>query len=97
MSSLYDFTHHQMGVGTCKQKFRTIPPDVPENQKDASSAPVSGTISGNAKANEARFTGALKGDLYYSQWEAENTHHGRVENHATVLGKVIEKEIFPLG
>ncbi len=96
MSSLYDFTHHQMGVGTGRQKFRTPEPDKTPTQEEAPAA-VSGTIAGNARANEARLAGDLKGDLYYSQWEAKDTHHGRVENHATVLGKVIEKEIFPLG
>lgn len=97
MSSLYDFTHHQMGVGTGRQKIRTIQPDESAKQETTPPPPVHGTISGNAQANKARFSGALKGDLYYSQWEAENTHHGRIENHTTVLGKVIEKEIFPLG
>lgn len=99
MSSLYDFTHHKLGEDPGTQSGLEPPILDPQEEPIPQQAapPQHGTIDCNARANQARFDGALKGDLYYSQWEAKNSHHGRVENHATVLGKVLEKEIFPLG
>lgn len=96
MSSLHDFVHHKLGEDPGRQNFRAhLPHDAP--QQEGPMPPVQGTISCNRKANEARFEGALKGDLAYSRQESVPTRRGNVETDQTVIDKVVEKEIFPLG
>lgn len=96
MSSLHDFVHHKLGEDPGSQSFDVRIPDImPEDMPAA--PPVSGSIDSNRKANDARFSGSLKGDLYYSRQEAQSTVNGREESPQTVRDKVIEKEIFPLG
>ncbi len=96
MSSLYDFVHHKMGEDPgCQNLHSHIPGPIPDTDEPVPRA--SGSIEASAKANAARRKGALKGEMYYSQWEAKDTLEGRPEDAATVRGKVLEKEIFPLG
>lgn len=96
MSSLYDFVHHKMGEDPgCQNLHLHIPGPIPDTDEPVPRS--SGSIEASAKANAARRKGALKGEMYYSQWEAKDTLEGRPEDAATVRGKVLEKEIFPLG
>lgn len=96
MSSLHDFVHHKLGEDPGRQNFKAhLPSKVP--QTEGPTPPAQGTIACNQKANEARSSGALKGDLYYTRQESVSTQKGNVESQQTVIDKVVEKEIFPLG
>lgn len=95
MSTLHDFVHHKLGAMPGPAPEPPLPQGKSAQHKKGHRP--AGRISSNGRADDARMDGALKGELYYTQDEAEPTTEGWVESDRTVTHKLLSKEMFPRG
>lgn len=95
MSTLKDFVHHKLGAMPGPVPEPPLQPAPPARADVAQGAAEA--VDPNAHAAKARAEGALKGELYYTQAEAQPSVKGWVESDETVDSKLCSKEEFPQG